>query len=252
MTDNKIKREKIFSEELPYFKERIQEVLDNHDNLNGNEDPLYIDVLRHSKCIVRKAEEEINRQQAEYNNLLEQFRILDYECGRLEKADENQKAEIENLTYTLLGVMHSVDKWLDGTELEQDEVNRSATMREKTLRIVEEKQAEIERLQKEVNLVSIQFQDLQERYEESQAEIERFRKTEIEIDDFCRRLCRMRMLNGNAIASYEDLENYIQQEKSEAVKEFARRLKCGVPQETGVIRCSDVDNLVKEMVGDKE
>ena len=38
--------------------------------------------------------------------------------------------------------------------------------------------------------------------------------------------------------------------KSEAVKEFARRLKCGVPQETGVIRCSDVDNLVKEMVGD--
>ena len=39
--------------------------------------------------------------------------------------------------------------------------------------------------------------------------------------------------------------------KSEAVKEFARRLKCGVPQETGVIRCSDVDNLVKEMVGGK-
>lgn len=38
--------------------------------------------------------------------------------------------------------------------------------------------------------------------------------------------------------------------KSKAVKEFARRLKCGVPQETGVIRCSDVDNLVKEMVGD--
>ena len=38
--------------------------------------------------------------------------------------------------------------------------------------------------------------------------------------------------------------------KSEAVKEFAKRLKCGVPQETGVIRCSDVDNLVKEMVGE--
>ena len=37
--------------------------------------------------------------------------------------------------------------------------------------------------------------------------------------------------------------------KSEAYKEFAERLKCGVPQETGVIRCSDVDDLVKEMVG---
>ena len=39
--------------------------------------------------------------------------------------------------------------------------------------------------------------------------------------------------------------------KSEAVKEFAVRLKCGVPQETGVIRCSDVDNLVKEIVGEQ-
>ena len=42
----------------------------------------------------------------------------------------------------------------------------------------------------------------------------------------------------------------IEKAKSEAYKEFARRLKCGVPQETGVIRCSDIDNLVKEMVGD--
>lgn len=35
--------------------------------------------------------------------------------------------------------------------------------------------------------------------------------------------------------------------KSEAIKEFARELKCGVPQETGVIRCKDIDTLVKEM-----
>ena len=35
--------------------------------------------------------------------------------------------------------------------------------------------------------------------------------------------------------------------KNKAIKEFAERLKCGVPQETGVIRCADVDNLVKEM-----
>ena len=35
---------------------------------------------------------------------------------------------------------------------------------------------EIKRLQKEVSLVSIQFQDLQERYEESQAEIERLKE----------------------------------------------------------------------------
>lgn len=52
-------------------------------------------------------------------------------------ADVVPRSELENLKYTLLGVMHSVDKWLDGDELEQDEVNRAATMREKTLRIVE-------------------------------------------------------------------------------------------------------------------
>jgi hypothetical protein len=42
--------------------------------------------------------------------------------------------------------MHSVDKWLDGKELEQDEVNRAATMREKTLQIVEKLTEESESL----------------------------------------------------------------------------------------------------------
>ena len=38
----------------------------------------------------------------------------------------------------------------------------------------------------------------------------------------------------------------VEQIKTEAIKEFAVRLKCGVPQETGVIRCADIDNLLKE------
>ena len=56
------------------------------------------------------------------------------------------KAENTDLFYKLSGVMLSVDKWLEGDELKQDEVNRAATMREKTLRIVEEQQTKIERL----------------------------------------------------------------------------------------------------------
>ena len=102
------------------------------------------------------------------------------------------------------------------------------------------------------------------------SEIERLEKTEIEIDDFCRRLCRMRMLNGNAIASYEDLQNYIQEEKSEAVKEFAERLKneiisdtafaCDSSQHTGYydykIKIGEIpeyiDSIVKEMVGNEK
>ena len=62
--------------------------------------------------------------------------------------------EQTDFEYTLIGVMHFVDKWLDGAELEQDEVNRAATMREKTLQIIEGKQAEIERLYKEVDRLS--------------------------------------------------------------------------------------------------
>lgn len=69
MPDNEIKREKTFSEEIPYFKERIKEVFDNYHNLNGGEDPLYIAVLRDSNRVVRKAEEEITRQQTEIERL---------------------------------------------------------------------------------------------------------------------------------------------------------------------------------------
>lgn len=59
---------------------------------------------------------------------------------------EKLKAENDDLFFKLNGVMWSVDKWLDGDELKQDEVNRAITMREKTLQITEKLQAEIERL----------------------------------------------------------------------------------------------------------
>lgn len=67
-----------------------------------------------------------------------------------EQITRSQK-DLDNLEYTLAGVMHSVDKWLDGEELEQDEVNRAATMREKTLQIIEAKDAENEKLRAELN-----------------------------------------------------------------------------------------------------
>lgn len=44
---------------------------------------------------------------------------------------------LEQQAYIILGIMHNVDKWLSGKELEQDEVNRALTMREKVLRIIE-------------------------------------------------------------------------------------------------------------------
>ena len=69
MPDNKIKREMTFSEELPYFKERIKEIFDNSDNPDGYADMLYLSTLSDSNRIVRKAEEEIKCQQEEINIL---------------------------------------------------------------------------------------------------------------------------------------------------------------------------------------
>lgn len=65
-----------------------------------------------------------------------------------------QKAENDDLYYKLHGVMLSVDKWLDGEELEQDEVTRATTMREKTLQIIERQQAEIESLNNHIGDVT--------------------------------------------------------------------------------------------------
>ena len=108
--------------------------------------------------------------------------------------------------------MHSVDKWLDGAELEQDEVNRAATMREKTLRIIEEKQAEIERLK---------------------IENQAFR---------------------SAANSYKLHYN---EARTEAIKEFAERLKNEINIRTTYSREQDknvmrmIDNLVKELISDE-
>lgn len=44
------------------------------------------------------------------------------------------------------------------------------------LDLINRQKTEVERLQKEVNLVSILFQDLQERYEEAQTEIEQWKE----------------------------------------------------------------------------
>ena len=96
MTDNEIMREKTFSEELPYFKERIKEVFDNYDNPNGNEDPLHISVLRDSKRIVRKAEEEINRQQAEIEQLkFEIAKLLPKGCPYAIQVEVSNKLETQ-------------------------------------------------------------------------------------------------------------------------------------------------------------
>lgn len=59
------------------------------------------------------------------------------DTGTLIQTAKEAADMLEHQAYIILGVMHSVDKWLDGKELEQDEVNRAVTMREKVLRIID-------------------------------------------------------------------------------------------------------------------
>lgn len=75
---------------------------------------------------------------------------------------------------------------------------------------------------------------------------------------------KLRKLNDNVIALYEDLQNYIQEEKSEAIKKFAKRLENKIKTEcnpygkptydydTSISILHYIDKLVEEMITDKE
>lgn len=93
MTDNEITREKTFSEELSYFKERMKEVYDYYDNPKGCAEMLYIDVLCVSNRVVRKAEEEIIRQQTEIEKLNEEIQITKDAYTMLQTKNEIIKSE---------------------------------------------------------------------------------------------------------------------------------------------------------------
>lgn len=137
------------------------------------------------------------------------------------------QSENEDLFYKLTGVMHSVDKWLDGDELKQDEVNRAATMREKTLQIVENLQSENERLEKETK-------DKERAYN----------------DEFC--------LRKEWKTKCQELLEEKQTARSEAYKEFTEKLKEFMHNrfkaldeyEFEYITERDINNFIKEMVGE--
>lgn len=88
--------------------------------------------------------------------------------------------------------------------------------------------------------------------------IERLQKTQYDIDNFARDLCKERLLKGKAIADFEDLQEYIRKEKSEAIREFAEKLKqqafeCDIYLRFGkehfakAVAVVDIDRLVDEM-----
>lgn len=94
----------------------------------------------------------------------------------------------------------------------------------------------------EIEILIRKKEALRDEIAEQQAEIERLQRHNKEYG-FCNLL-------GNCLVYSKNLKDYNDMRKglkSEAYREFALDLKCGVPQETGVIRCADVDNTLKEL-----
>ncbi len=106
------------------------------------------------------------------------------------------------------------------------------------------KQIKIYKLLKELNQV-------QDYYEISKAENEELKCRNQNLTSLIERLTGSRDTDSmdfcGVLCKYA--EGLIAEAKTEANNEFAKRLKCGVPQETGVIRCKDVDFTLTELTG---
>ena len=145
---------------------------------------------------VGNCERNLRRDALDLINRLEENNKFLTECGwKFDKMFFEQKAEIkklqaenDDLFYKLQGVMWFVDKWLDGDELEQDEVNRAVAMREKTLQITEEQQKEIERLKEGIRFERERIDNIPTllRQTESQAIKKYIEKVSIKLADNAR------------------------------------------------------------------
>ena len=129
-----------------------------------------------------------------------------------------------------------------------EECGSKKVLVENTLDFINRQQTENKRLGKEVNLVSIQFQDLQERYEEVQAKIEKLNAENM-----------LTISERNAFrTSFYDVLKQLKIAKSKTYKEVAERLKEFMHNkfkaldeyEFEYITERDITKFVKEVVGE--
>ena len=172
---------------------------------------------------IKALEDYIKENEFEYfhSNMMSEYSLIKKSLNLINR----QQAENDDLFYKLTGVMHSVDKWLDDDELKQDEVNRAATMREKTLQIVEKQQAEIDELRHEREVLIEDIHHSADKINEQLEEIER--------------------LKYNLKSVLDERADH-----TDAIKEFAERLKLSFfnngYESPDVDFDYFIDNLVKE------
>lgn len=97
----------------------------------------------------------------------------------------------------------------------------------------------------------------EDKCKEQQAEIERFKKIETTVNGFWSELQKLAMFKDKEIPTLEELLEYMENLKSEAIKEFAERLdrKFAFSSDTQCISAKtirkSIQNELKEMVGDE-
>ncbi len=86
------------------------------------------------------------------------------------------------------------------------------------------------------------------------AEIEKLNNITVQMDDFARSICDIRISKFKTITDSEDLLTYIEDKKRKAVEVFAEKVKGLFNTDYHLDRYyrNAIDELVKEMVGEKQ
>lgn len=112
---------------------------------------------------------------------------------------------------------------------------------------LENKISELSLVNETIDLITRQQAEIERLQSMNQAKLETIHDLQTEIENLKIELSSMRTAANSYKMHYED-------GKSEAVKEFAERLKekYSIADVIVTVDATDIDNLVKEMVGDKE
>ena len=124
------------------------------------------------------------------------------------------------------------------------------------LDLINRQKAEIERLQKEVNLVSIQFQDVQERAEEYKLKIENLQNVisnqQIEISAKIEKQIKSEAYKEFTEKLKEEFLNLQYNAKTDRKNVKIEELKEQMDWLLHTVAIETVENLLKEMVGEEE
>jgi hypothetical protein len=127
-----------------------------------------------------------------------------------------------------------------------------------TLDLINRQKTEIERLKTLAELGNMRANDyrvMRDRALRAEADVEWLKKIRTTVNDFWVELQGLSIAKGKEKPTLEELLEYIEQAKAEAIREFAERLKERTKMPIGtlygkMVYIKDIDNLVKEMVGE--